>query len=92
MTEFMYASVVDKEAEMDELNIPVLLGTIVARKSAFVRSGGWRNEEAAGNSHAPLRLSEFDLPHDDYGQKSRNAFPTWRDAIVNADGLVIVTP
>src|SRR5881227_758100 len=35
---------------------------------------------------------DFDLPRHDYGQAIKDSFPEWRDAIVNADGLVIVTP
>lgn len=37
-------------------------------------------------------VRDFHLPHDDYGQEIKGQFPEWRDAIVRADGLVIVTP
>jgi NAD(P)H-dependent FMN reductase len=37
-------------------------------------------------------VSDFALPHDDYGQGIKGLFPEWRDAIIQADGLVIVTP
>src|SRR2546430_15003496 len=37
-------------------------------------------------------VADFDLPRHDYGQAIKDSFPEWRDAIVNADGLVIVTP
>jgi NAD(P)H-dependent FMN reductase len=37
-------------------------------------------------------VADFDLPQRDYGQAIKDSFPEWRDAIVNADGLVIVTP
>jgi NAD(P)H-dependent FMN reductase len=37
-------------------------------------------------------VAEFDLPHDDYGQGLKDSFPEWRDAIIRADGLVIVAP
>jgi NAD(P)H-dependent FMN reductase len=37
-------------------------------------------------------VSEFALPHDDYGQGLKDQFPEWRDAIIQADGLVIVSP
>jgi len=36
--------------------------------------------------------ADFALPHDDYGQEIKELFPEWRDAIIRADGLVIVTP
>ncbi|MCA1578007.1 MAG: NAD(P)H-dependent oxidoreductase [Acidobacteria bacterium] len=37
-------------------------------------------------------VAEFALPADDYGQEIKDCFPEWRDAIIQADGLVIVTP
>jgi NAD(P)H-dependent FMN reductase len=37
-------------------------------------------------------VADFALPHDDYGQGLKDRFPEWRDAIIAADGLVIVTP
>jgi len=37
-------------------------------------------------------VAEFHLPHDDYGQGLRDSFPEWRDAMIQADGLVIVAP
>jgi NAD(P)H-dependent FMN reductase len=37
-------------------------------------------------------VCDFELPHNDYGQEIKDRFPEWRDAIVRADGLVIVTP
>ena len=37
-------------------------------------------------------MRDFDLPRDDYGTEIGERFPEWRDAIIRADGLVIVTP
>jgi NAD(P)H-dependent FMN reductase len=37
-------------------------------------------------------VAEFALPQDDYGQEIKQLFPEWRDTIIKADGLVIVTP
>ena len=37
-------------------------------------------------------VRDFDLPRDDYGTSLGDDFPEWRDAIIRADGLVIVTP
>ena len=37
-------------------------------------------------------VRDFELPRDDYGPGVKDLFPKWRDAIVRADGLVIVTP
>src|SRR6185436_19394723 len=82
------------EADMDELNIPVLLGTNrKMRKSAFVAK--WLVSRMEKRPEIRTRLFDvvdFALPRDDYGQGLKDSFPEWRDAIVNADGLVIVTP
>ena len=37
-------------------------------------------------------VADFALPQRDYGQAIKSNFPEWRDALVKADGLVIVTP
>ena len=37
-------------------------------------------------------VADFDLPRHDYGQGLKPMFPEWRDAIIQADGLVIVSP
>ena len=79
---------------MEQLNIPVLLGTSrKLRKSAFVAK--WLVGEMEKRPEIRTRLfdvAEFALPHDDYGQEIKHLFPTWRDAVIAADGLVIVTP
>jgi len=79
---------------MDQLNIPVLLGTNrKLRNSIFPAK--WLAGEMAKRAEIRTRLfdaAEFALPHDDYGQGLKDQFPEWRDAIIQADGLVIVTP
>ena len=79
---------------MDKLNIPVLLGTNrKERKSVFVAK--WLVEQMEKRPEIRTRLfdvAEFKLPHDDYGQELKDSFPEWRDAVIQADGLVIVTP
>lgn len=79
---------------MDELNIPVLLGTNrKLRKSVFVAK--WLIGEMEKRPEIRTRLfdvADFDLPRDDYGQEIKDRFPEWREAIENADGLVIVSP
>jgi NAD(P)H-dependent FMN reductase len=37
-------------------------------------------------------VRDFVLPQDDYGTSLGSQYPEWRDAIIKADGLVIVTP
>src|ERR671914_2136889 len=79
---------------MDQLNIPVLLGTNrKLRKSAFAAK--WLVGEMEKRPEIRTRffdVVDFDLPHDDYGQEIKDRFPEWRDAIIQADGLVIVSP
>jgi NAD(P)H-dependent FMN reductase len=79
---------------MAELNIPVLLGTNrKLRQSVFAAK--WLVGEMEKRPEIQTRLfdvAEFALPHDDYGQEIKERFPEWRDAIIQADGLVIVTP
>lgn len=79
---------------MEQLNIPVLLGTNrKQRQSAFVAR--WLVGEMEKRPEIRTRLfdvAEFHLPHDDYGQGLRDSFPEWRDAMIQADGLVIVAP
>jgi NAD(P)H-dependent FMN reductase len=76
------------------LNLPVLLGTNRKdRKSVFAAE--WLVDQMGRRDEIRTRLFDvaaFELPQRDYGQAIKKLFPDWRDAIVNADGLVIVTP
>jgi len=78
----------------DKLFIPILLGT--PRK-------GRASENVARWVHSKMKqhvdvesvlfdVRDFDLPRDHYGTEIGDQFPEWRDAIIRADGLVIVTP
>ena len=77
-----------------KLNLPVLLGTNrKLRNSVF--PARWLVGEMQKRPDIQTRLfdvAEFALPHDDYGQEIKDRFPEWRDAIIQADGLVIVAP
>jgi NAD(P)H-dependent FMN reductase len=72
----------------------VLLGTNrKLRKSLFPAQ--WLVGEMKKRPEIETRLfdaAEFQLPPDDYGQEIKDQFPEWRDAIIKADGLVIVAP
>lgn len=76
------------------LNLPVLVGTNRQdRHSIF--PARWLVEQIRGRGDIETHLfdvAEFALPQHDYGQAIKGIFPEWRDAIVKADGLVIVTP
>jgi NAD(P)H-dependent FMN reductase len=79
---------------VDKVFLPVLLGTNrKERKSVFVAR--WVVSEMEKRPEIETRLfdvAHFGLPQDDYGTEIKNSFPEWRDAIVRADGLVIVAP
>jgi NAD(P)H-dependent FMN reductase len=79
---------------VDKMKLPVLLGTNrKERKSVFVAR--WLVAEMEKRDDIETRLfdvADFALPRDDYGQGIKDNFPEWRDAVVAADGLVIVSP
>lgn len=79
---------------MDQLNIPVLLGTNRSERNSIFPAR-WLVGEMEKRAEIRTRLfdvADFHLPHDDYGQELKDQFPEWRDAIIQADGLVIVSP
>ena len=79
---------------MENLFLPVLLGTN-RKKRDSVHPAKWLIGEMEKRPDIETRLfdaSEFALPQDDYGQEIKDQFPEWRDAIIQADGLIIVSP
>jgi NAD(P)H-dependent FMN reductase len=77
-----------------KLNLPVLLGTNRKLRNS-VWPARWLVREMQKRPEIQTRLfdvAEFALPQDDYGQEIKDRFPEWREAIIQADGLVIVTP
>ena len=74
--------------------LPIILGTNRKdRQSAFVAK--WLHGEMEKRAEIETHLfdvADFALPQDDYGTKIKDSFPEWRDAIIRADGLVIVSP
>lgn len=77
-----------------KLSILLLLGTNrKERESENVAK--WlfaRMQERSDIEPQYFDVREFDLPRDHYGTEIGGLFPEWRDAVINADGLVIVTP
>ena len=82
------------ENQLSRIFLPIILGTNrKERKSVFVAN--WLRGEMEKRADIETRLfdvADFALPQDDYGQAVKDMFPEWRDAIIRADGLVIVTP
>lgn len=79
---------------MEKLNLPVLLGTNRKERQS-VHAAKWLLGEIRKRSDIETRLfdaADFALPQDDYGTGARDLFPDWRNAIVQADGLIIVSP
>lgn len=78
----------------NKLFIPILLGTNRKnRESSNVAN--WVCSKMIEHNDIDTELfdvRDFDLPSDDYGTAIGGQFPAWRDAIIRADGLVIVTP
>lgn len=79
---------------MDKLLLPILLGTNRKKRNS-VHPAKWLVGEMEKRSEIETRLfdaGDFALPNDDYGQGIKDLFPEWRDTIIKADGLVIVSP
>lgn len=78
----------------DKLFIPVLLGTNrEGRMSEHVAK--FLVEEIKKRDDMATQLfdvAEFDLPKVGYGGEIKDQFPEYRDAIIKADGLIVVAP
>lgn len=80
--------------DSDPLFIPILLGTN-RRDRSSENVAKWvfsKMQERPDIEPQYFDVRDFDLPNDHYGTEIGEKFPAWRDAIVKADGLVIVTP
>lgn len=78
----------------NKLFIPILLGTNRKERESenvakWVFAQIQKREEIETQF---FDVRDFDLPQDHYGTELGEQFPEWRDAIIKADGLVIVTP
>jgi len=77
-----------------KLFIPIILGTN-RKDRASENVAKWVFGKMG--EHAEIGTQFFDVrdfasPQNDYGTTLGAEFPEWRDAIIQADGLVIVTP
>jgi NAD(P)H-dependent FMN reductase len=77
-----------------KLFIPIILGTPRKnRESENVARWVFKKMEARDDIEARFfDVCDFELPQAHYGTEIGHLFPEWRDAIIKADGLVIVTP
>jgi len=78
----------------DKLYIPLILGTNrEGRASEHVARWLVGILEARDDIETKLfDVRDFALPQDNYGQALKDTFPDYRDAIIKADGLIIVSP
>ncbi|MEO7673230.1 MAG: NAD(P)H-dependent oxidoreductase [Pyrinomonadaceae bacterium] len=78
----------------EKLFLPIILGTNRKdRESEHVAN--WVSAKMRERDEIDTKVfdvRDFDLPTYDYGTEVGRLFPEWRDAIIKADGLVIVTP
>jgi NAD(P)H-dependent FMN reductase len=76
------------------LFIPIVLGTNrEGRQSEQVANLLFQVlQKRDGITTKLFDVRDFDLPKEDYGQAIKDQFPEYRDAIIKADGLVIVSP
>jgi len=77
-----------------KLVIPLLLGTNRQNRASELVAKWVFAKMKDRDDIEPIYFDvrDFDLPRDDYGTKIGHLFPEWRDAMIRADGLVIVTP
>jgi NAD(P)H-dependent FMN reductase len=79
---------------MDKLFIPLIVGTNRKERNS-IHVGNWLVSEMQKREEIETQLfdvKDFALPQNDYGTEIQEQFPEWRDAIIRADGLVIVSP
>lgn len=79
---------------MEKVYLPVLLGTNRKERQSD-KVANWLIKEIEKRDDIETKLfdtRDFHLPTDDYGTEIVHLFPEWRDNIIRADGLIIVTP
>lgn len=77
-----------------KLFIPVILGTNRKDRSSE-HAAKWvfaKMQERDEIESQLFDVRDFNLPQDHYGTEIGHLFPEWRDAIIKADGLVIIAP
>ncbi len=77
-----------------KLFVPLILGTPRKnRESENVARWVFGKMQERGDIETQFfDVRDFEIPRGEYGTEIGHLFPEWRDAIIKADGLVIVTP
>ena len=78
----------------DKLFIPLILGTPRKnRESEHVARWVYAKVQERHDIETQFfDVRDFELPRDQYGTEIAHLFPEWRDAVIRADGLIVVTP
>ena len=78
----------------EKLYIPILLGTMrQGRYSEHVAKMILNSaQDRDGMEFELFDVRDFNFPLDDEGQGIKEQTPKWRDAIIKADGLIVVSP
>ena len=78
----------------NKLFIPLILGTPRKnRESEHVAKWVFAKVQERPDIETQFfDVRDFDLPRDHYGTEIAHLFPEWRDAVIRADGLIVVTP
>lgn len=77
----------------NKLSIPVILGTNRKGRSSYNVANFILNQlKTKGVDTQLFDVKEFNFPQGNYGKDLKTQFPEYRDAVIDADGLVIVTP
>jgi NAD(P)H-dependent FMN reductase len=78
----------------EKLFIPLILGTPRKnRESEYVAKWVYAKVQERPDIETQFfDVRDFDLPRDHYGTEIAHLFPEWRDAVIKADGLIVVTP
>ena len=79
----------------EKLFIPILLGTnrkdrASEKVAALIAAHIDKNREDIETVIEDVR--DFAFPIDNYGQDIKGQFPQWKETMMDADGLIIVTP
>jgi NAD(P)H-dependent FMN reductase len=77
-----------------KLFIPIILGTTrKGRRSEYVAKYLYKRASMHSDIEAKLfDVRDFVFPRDGYGQDIKDVFPEYRDAVINADGFILVAP
>lgn len=78
----------------EKLFIPLILGTPRKnRESEHVAKWVYSKVQERPDIETQFfDVRDFELPRDQYGTEIAHLFPEWRDAVIKADGLIVVTP